>query len=556
MLKELQHDMDGKMLHINTTDNNCAKNVSFSEPISLSHYAELSQIANISLSELCEKNKNLIVFPDNATKTFGSIGDEKIFEMSGNIDCWVNLSAYRQESDNDINRKSGNDANQISSQNIKIKTGNLMGFIGSGSTQIQITSRFVPMAYDRRVVETTNRSTSKNDFFLHYMLSKVFCPNLIDLKFDAFSNIKNQFDYLCFLFPHFLKNAMKQGIFKTYQKFEHNNANVRGTINVPCHIAKNIPFAGNVAYTERTHTYDNFLTQLVRHTIEVIKTKPFGKAIISDKNTKQFVSQIVEVTPAYNFFNREKIIFKNEKPLLHPFFTEWKKLQKLCLAILKNQKVNFHKESKEIYGILFDGAWLWEEYLSTVLKPIGFLHPKNKEGRGGLHFFDNKAYEEKFDKNYRKIYPDFYRKDFHVNLSAVWQDRQEPDNDTNNDNRISILDAKYKHLENGVGREDLYQVVSYIHTMSKPNENVLNGGFVFPYKNSDFDVAQSSQKSYKLSGLGGKINVIGFKIPQNAENFANFCTEMETSEKKFTSLLCPDALGNVAPAKQFRSGTK
>lgn len=324
----------------------------------------------------------------------------------------------------------------------------------------------------------------------------------------------------------------------------------------PATLQKNIPFAGNVAYTERTHTYDNFLTQLVRHTIEVIKTKPFGKAIISDKNTKQFVSQIVEVTPAYNFFNREKIIFKNEKPLLHPFFTEWKKLQKLCLAILKNQKVNFHRESKEIYGILFDGAWLWEEYLSTVLKPIGFLHPENKEGRGGLHFFDNKAYEEKFDKNYRKIYPDFYRKDFHVNLSAVWQDRQEPDNDTNNDNRISILDAKYKHLENGVGREDLYQVVSYIHTMSKPNENVLNGGFVFPYKNSDFDVAQSSQKSYKLSGLGGKINVIGFKIPQNAENFANFCTEMETSEKKFTSLLCPDALGNVAPAKQFRSGTK
>lgn len=540
------------MLHITTTDNNCTKNLSElidnsqeNDDFSLSHYTELSQIANISLSELCEKNKSLLVFPNKIKNTYGSIGDEKIFEMSGNIDCWGNMSAYRQESDNDIKRKSGNDANQISSQNIKIKTGNLMGFIGSGSTQIQITSRFAPIVDGRQVVETINRSTSKNDFFLHYMLSKVLCPNLLDLKFDAFSNIKNQFDYLCFLFPHFLKNAMKQGIFKTYQKFEHNNANIRGRINVPRHIAKNIPFAGKVAYTEKTHTYDNFLTQLVRHTIEVIKTKPFGKAIISDKNTKTLVSQIMEVTPAYNFFNREKIIFKNEKPLLHPFFTEWKKLQKLCLAILKNQKVNFHAESKEVYGILFDGAWLWEEYLSTVLKPIGFLHPENKEVRGGLHFFDNKVDEEKFDKNYRKIYPDFYRNDF-----------KRHDNDTNNDNRISILDAKYKHLENGVGREDLYQVVSYIHTMSKPNENVFNGGFVFPYKNSDFDVTQSTQKPYKLSGLGGKINVIGFKIPQDAENFANFCTEMETLEKKFTFLLCPDALGNVAPAKQFRIRTK
>lgn len=508
------------MLHITTTDNNCAKNLSElidnsqeNDDFSLSHYTELSQIANISLSELCEKNKNLIVFPENATKTFGSIDDEKIFEMSGNIDCRVNLSAYRQEPDND--------ANQISSQNIKIKTGNLMGFIGSGSTQIQITSRFADVV--------SIGSTSKNDFFLHYMLSKVLCPNLFDLKFDAFSNIKNQFDYLCFLFPHFLKNAMKQGIFKTYQKFEHNDANVRGTINVPHHIAKNIPFAGKVAYTERTHTYDNFLTQLVRHTIEVIKTKPFGKAILSDKNTKSLVSQIMEITPSYNFFEHEKIIFKNAKSLSHPFFTEWKKLQKLCLAILKNQKVNFHAESKEVYGILFDGAWLWEEYLATVLKPLGFLHPENKEGRGGLHFFDNEVDEEKFDKNYRKIYPDFYRKDLKVNLSAG---RQESDNDTNNDNRISILDAKYKHLENGARCEDLYQVVSYIHTMSKSCENVLNGGFVFPCKSSNFDVTQSPQKPYKLAGLGGEISVIGFKIPQNAENFANFCSEIKTAEEE------------------------
>lgn len=107
-----------------------------------------------------------------------------------------------------------------------------------------------------------------------------------------------------------------------------------------------------------------------------------------------------------------------------------------------------------------------------------------------------------------------------------------PDNATNNDNRISILDAKYKHLENGAGREDLYQVVSYIHTMSKPNENVLNGGFVFPCKNSNFDVTQSPQKPYKLSGLGGKINVIGFKIPQDAENFVDFCSEIKTAEEE------------------------
>lgn len=522
------------MLHITTTDNNCTKNLSAlidkseeNDNFSLSHYTELTNIANIPLSELCEKNKNLLMFPDNAKKSYGSIGDEVIFEMSGSFDFRAGFDSTQPAHEN---------------QNIKIKTGNLMGFIGTKSTQIQITSRFAPavvetaVAEPRRSCETTNRSTTANDFFLHYMLSKVFCPNLLKLKFDAFSNAKNQFDYLCALFPYYLKKAMKQGIYKTYQNFERNDANVRGVINVPRHIAKNISFAGKVACTERTRAYDNLLTELVRHTIEVIKTKPLGKMILSDKDTKSAVSQIVEVTPAYNFFEREKIIFKNAKPVSHPFFTEWKPLQKLCLAILKNQKINYHADSNEVYGILFDGAWLWEEYLATILKPKGFIHPENRNGKGGLRFFaspdkegkqDN---EETFDKNYRKIYPDFYR-----------EDCNKGDFDKLNHLELSILDAKYKHLENGVGREDLYQVVSYMHTMSKPNEKVLNGGFLFPYKNSDFDVAQSPQKTYNLAGLGGTVSVMGFKIPQNAENFADFCKEIKSSEENFDFLLSLDA---------------
>lgn len=503
------------MLHITTTDNNCTKNLSDlidktqeNDNFSLSHYAELTNIANIPLSELCEKNKNLLVFPDNVGKSYGSIGDEVIFEMSGSFDFRAGFDSTQPAHEN---------------QNIKIKTGNLMGFIGTKSTQIQITSRF---------------AQSKNDFFLHYMLSKVCCPNLVGLKTKSLVNPNNIFDYLCFLFSFYLKKAMKQGIYKTYQNFERNDANVRGVINVPRHIAKNIPFAGKVAYTERTRAYDNQLTELVRHTIEVIKTKPLGKTILSEKDTKSAVSQIVELTPAYNFFEREKIIFKNAKPLSHPFYTEWKKLQKLCLAILKNQKINYHADSNEVYGILFDGAWLWEEYLATILtkKPHYFLHPENKESRGGLRFFaspDKKGEqdnEETFDKNYRKIYPDFYR-----------EDCNKGDFDKLNHLELSILDAKYKHLEGGVGREDLYQVVSYMHMMSKPNEKVLNGGFVFPYKNSDFDVAQSPQKTYNLAGLGGEISVMGFKIPQNAENFADFCKEIKSSEENFDFLLSLNA---------------
>lgn len=503
------------MLHIHTTDNNLGKTVSqiSQDSFTKNHFDSLLRIANFPLSELCATNPDLLVFPPKAKDSFGKIDDQKIFEMSGNAEKLAD---------------------------VKIKTGNLMGFLGTGENesevQMQITSRF------------TKDAKIEDDFFLHYMLCRVYAPNL--LKLPTSFSLSGTFEILCLLFSYYLKRAMNQGIFQKYQTFEKNDANVRGVINVPRHIRQNIPFAGKVAYTERTRATDNFLTELVRHTIEAIKTNPIGKIILSQTDTKPLVSQIVELTPSYNFFARGKIISKNLKTENHPFFTEWKNLQKLCLAILRHNKVSFSKNSKKIHGLLFDGAWLWEEYLATILKPLGFVHPENRESRGGLHFFDNDADEAHFDKNYRKIYPDFYRK---MDCRVVSTSSTNADNDTN---AISILDAKYKHLENGAGREDLYQVVSYIHTMSENVENVLNGGFVYPEKYCSFDVAQPPQKSYKLSGLGGGISVIGLKIPQNAATFSDFCDEIKKSEKDFASVLCPNALGNVAPAKQFRSETE
>jgi hypothetical protein len=29
--------------------------------------------------------------------------------------------------------------------------------------------------------------------------------------------------------------------------------------------------------------------------------------------------------------------------------------------------------------MVFDGAWLWEEYLFTILKRLDYIHPENKK---------------------------------------------------------------------------------------------------------------------------------------------------------------------------------
>lgn len=454
------------MLHLKTTDNNCSRKVSDLikksshaedvEAFSAAHYSSLSRIANVPLKEL---SRNLLVFPYEIDKSYGAISELPIFEMCG---CSENLSE------------------------VKIKTGNLMGFVGVGTdnsaVQLEIFSRF---------------SKSENDFFLHYMLGKVFCENLFSLNYDASSG--NVFDLLCFMFPLVLKNAVRQGIFKTYRTFERNDANVKGSLNLSRHIRQNVPFGGKIAYNERTQVFDNPLTELVRHTIEFIRTKPFGKSILnSDSETKSAVSQIVELTQNYSFHERQKVISENAKPVSHPFFIKWKPLQKLCLAVLKHSKINYHSNEKSVCGLLFDGAWLWEEYLNTILRPLGFVHPENKKHKGGLKMFANGDDELTFDKDFRQIYPDFYKKGEYV------------------------LDAKYKRLLNGVGREDLYQVVAYMHTMK-----IARGGFIFPDDGTDFH-----KKTYCLANNTGTLDIIGMKIPQNAESLQEFCELMKAEEEK------------------------
>lgn len=83
-----------------------------------------------------------------------------------------------------------------------------------------------------------------------------------------------------FLFPYYLKKAMRKGLFKKYIRRRYNDGNVKGTIDISRHIKQNTPFVGNIAYIQREFSFDNSLMELVRHTIEFIKRKPYGNKLL------------------------------------------------------------------------------------------------------------------------------------------------------------------------------------------------------------------------------------------------------------------------------------
>ena len=373
------------------------------------------------------------------------------------------------------------------------RSGNVMGFLGLGDERLMIASRF---------------GGGNNDYFFQYLLERVLdVPNIVDLETDADQNAR-LFSLLLFLFPYYLKAAMRKGPFKKYIRRGYNDGNVKGSIDVARHIKKNTPFVGNVACSRREFSYDNSLMELVRHTIEFIKGKPYGNSLLL--KVKDEVKLVVNATPDYKAYDRQRIIEENQKNAVrHAYFREYLALQRLCILILRHQKHQIGFGSRQIYGILFDGAWLWEEYVSSLIGDI-FYHPRNRQREGRQRLFDKAG----------PIYPDFIGRDGGARI---------------------IADAKYKPSEN-IGSQDYLQVLAYMFRF-----DAKIGYYLYPEANGADDLTLRLNR-----GLTYEKNVMprddiiltkhGLKIPASAANYSDFAEKMTASEREFVRVFAAHAL--------------
>ena len=408
----------------------------------VAEYPNLSQALLDRTLDNLSREDNIFIFPNDLMNSPDLDRDQKIFETV----------------------------------NQEIKTGNVIGFLGYGQERLTISSRF---------------SDESNDHFLHYLLQKVLNINLTSLDVGLSPEDK-LYQLLIYLFPKYLQAALRKGLYKEYQQFFHNDSHVKGVIDVGNHLKRNVPFMGNIAYTTREFTYDNPLMQLIRHTIEYIKTqKSFGTLLDSNREN---MAEIVRVTPSYKLADRAKIIRGNQsKPIRHAYFHEYRKLQELCLMILSQEKHGLGYHEQKIHGILFDVSWLWEEYIYTLL-PKDFIHPRNKDKTDGISVFSNRE---------RKVFPDFYHKELKI-----------------------VLDAKYKKLEDtekGINREDLFQLISYSYILKAEK-----AGLIFP----SIERSVNSEIG-EVVGYGVLLKKWSIQIPQNASSYNEFCEMMESSEAIF-----------------------
>ena len=382
----------------------------------------------------------------------------------------------------------------LQSVNDTYRSGNVMGFLGCGDERLIIESRFCG---------------GSEDYFFQYLLDKVLdFPNIVNLESDA-NQDDRMFNFFLFLFPRYLQAAMRKGLFKKYIRHSYNDGNVKGTIDIARHIEANTPFVGKIAYSQREFSYDNSLMELVRHTIEFIKRKPYGNKLLV--KAKDEVKLVINATPGYEPYDRQKIIEQNKKNTVrHAYFREYLALQRLCLLILQHQRHQIGLGVKRIYGILFDGAWLWEEYINSLIGDA-FYHPMNKEGKGAQRLFNG---------NVGLIYPDFISR---------------------NSEKRMIADAKYKPINN-IGNRDYLQVLAYMFRF-----DAKIGYYLYPEAENadDLLLRMNRGSTYEKNVMPrDDISVLkhGLKIPMDAQNYADFIMRIKLSEREFAGEFLSDHL--------------
>ena len=406
----------------------------------------LRLVANQSIDGLLKENPNLLVFPQCLDDCEDDLKDQYICSLHESVDS--------------------NDARWM-----HVQPTNIVGYFGVGDTNASIISRF------------SNTDGLDKDYFLHYLLQKALSINIFNLE-HSLSKDDQVFDFLMLLFPGFFKQALAQGLYKEYRDYARNDANVKGRIDVNRHLNLNVPFSGKVAYQSREISYDNNVTELIRHTIEFMRTKELGRALLNaDSDVVDYVRQISASTPAYSKKERSHIIRANLKPAKHPYFTKYRPLQNLCVRILRHESIRYGEEMEKVHGILFDMSWLWEEYLATLLPE--YTHPKNRKGTDAIYLGEHGALER---------YPDFY----YGKTGGI------------------VLDAKYKR---NVDRNDEHQIIAYMYRLQS-----RYGGFLMPRSSAE------ASSLTKLKGYGQQIGRQSLVIPQDAASYDEFCSSINQSE--------------------------
>jgi 5-methylcytosine-specific restriction endonuclease McrBC regulatory subunit McrC len=109
----------------------------------------------------------------------------------------------------------------------------------------------------------------------------------------------------------------------------------------------------------------------------------------------------------------------------------------------------------------------------------------------------------------------------------------------NGKEQFLIFDAKYKRIDSGIQRNDLFQIIAYMHTL--PKEGALIGGLIYPSETSQEPTART------LNGYNGTLLTLPLEIPRS-NDYATFRNEMDINSRVLVEMLNTEKLNTLLKA--------
>ena len=393
----------------------------------------------------------------------------------------------------------------------RLDTGNLMGVLRfrdkknrNKAVQVQVLSRF---------------DTGDKNYFLNYLLSKAFDVSLgtDEVSSNPESILDNLLDLL--FIRRLADAAGSVGLFKQYRERRNNDWNFKGRLDLPRHLRENVPLMQGIAYVKREIEHDVPLNEIILLAAKAVRKR---RADIFDRNedARKALRDLLVAIPdpgSVRDVLRERSC---REPVSQPYYREaYEPLRQVAKMILEKEQWSLFADDgdAEVSGVVFDGSWLWEEYVATVLANRGFRHGTEPV----LRVFENKE---------KRFIPDFYRP-----------------NGSGEQGCDIVLDAKYKRSNPAGQREDVHQVLCYLLLTG-----AKFGGLVFPpIKNEELpklgENGSSDDNIVEENDKGGwsKEQVIASPDrerkwrcfswapinPEDTDSWSSFCEYMQKHEK-------------------------
>lgn len=446
------------------------------------HYLVNEKLINISghqpLEICCLKNKG------------GHFSNKKIFQFLQR--CSTNLSqqiykdmsciVFFNEREYEHNTHDAFITIKGDTSKFTIQTGNLIGCVSHNGYYLKIGSRF-------------------GDKFLKYIV--LTADGFLAVpETGSISHKEEGYDWLInYLWSMKLKKAFRLGLPKSYQKKEENLRVVRGQIN-PLDYTLN-KSTGKYLCSYYEHSYANLTVELIATTYQYLK----GRKNNSFLQNERFIYNTFLIASQGQKRKIDELL--RTKHVKNPYYNDYNDVIDLSKIILNGYSADFTLEKKSS-GYFFDISMLFEYFIKKLLIHHGIVVRNKFQNRHSIPTCGLR-------KNMMYLEPDI-----------VFE----------KEDKIFIFDVKYKHFNfnEGVKREDLFQLHTYLSQYSNGNGTIGGCGFIYPLTES-FEKKESSliENSIMQSDKQIPFYILFVCIPQEDE--PNFVEEMDKR--------CSDFINNI-----------